>query len=141
MDVESALIPLVEILIDELRGLRADMRRERPTTSTLSRGDRERLARLLPAIAGALGSTEFASRDLRADVPALRVALRGVSVKSIGRLLSRAEGIPIDGWVVERYGTEINVTLWRVLASVSNRLETGTAIARSGSIEVGEPHV
>jgi hypothetical protein len=110
---------LVAELVTEVRGLRSDLRRDRPV-STLSRDDRALLARVLPAIAGARGSEPFASRDLAEDVPALRVVLRGLSVKSIGRLLSRAKGIPIDGWIVERYGTEINVVLWRVLGSVSS---------------------
>jgi hypothetical protein len=111
--------PTVELLLRELltevRGLRADLR-ERQATS-LSRADRALLARLLPAIGGALGSEPFPSRDLPTASPGLRVVLRGVSAKQIGRLLSRAEGVPIDGYIVERCGIEINVTLWRVVGS------------------------
>src|SRR4030095_16756251 len=91
---------------------------------SLTRPDRTLLARLLPAMAGALGSEPFASRDLVSDSsPGLRLVLRDLSVKQIGRLLSRAESIPIDGWRVERYGIEINVVLWRVVA-VSGRHDT-----------------
>jgi hypothetical protein len=135
---DTAVELLLTQLLEEVRALRADMRERRPAPS-LSRSDRAVLARLLPAIAGDRGSEpfDFTSRDLRAK-PGLRVVLRGLSVKQIGRLLSRAEGVPIDGYIVERCGIEINVALWRVLASVSNRLETGTAIARSGSIGRGE---
>jgi len=88
----------------------------RPSHPT--REDRDRLAAILPAIAGALGSEAFASRDLVSDdaAPALRVVLAGLTVKSIGRLLARAEGTPINGYMVERCGVEINVTLWRVVA-------------------------
>jgi hypothetical protein len=131
---------------DEVRGLRADLvaRRgsEQTTASALSRADRALLAKLLPAIAGARGSEEFTSRDLAADSsPALRLVLRRLSVKQIGRLLARAEGIAIDGWIVQRCGIEINVALWRVVAAVSHRLESGTDLSRSGSIDVGEhPH-
>ena len=135
--------PVQQAILAELKAIRAllEQHARRPAPS-LSRHDRAVLARVLPAIAGARGSEPFAftSRDLRA-APALHVALRGFSVKQIGRLLARAENIPIDGWIVQRCGTEINVTLWRVVASVSHRLETGTAIARSDSIGRGESDV
>ena len=81
---------------------------------SLTRADRAVLARLLPAVAGALGSEPFASRDL-CTTPATRVVLRDLNVRQIGRLLARAEGIPIDGHVLEPAGVEINVRLWRVL--------------------------
>ena len=118
----------------------AVLERRNGSDTPLTRADRDVLTRLLPAIAGALGSEPFASRDLRGAAPGLRVVLRGMSPKQIGRLLSRAEGTPIEGWLVERCGTEINVTLWRVLASVNNRLESGTAIGHSDSIDAGEPN-
>ena len=63
----------------------------------------------------------------------VRLVVGGLSVKQIGRLLARAEGMPIGGLLVERCGIEINVALWRVLA-VSHRLESGTAIGASGSL-------
>ncbi len=81
----------------------------------MSREDKDRLCKILPAVVGAWGSEPFASRDLATD-PGVRVVLKGLSPKQIGRLLSRAVGIPIDGLVVERAGTEINVCLWRVMA-------------------------
>lgn len=135
---EARVEELLEAQLDLLRQLLQAVTQPARGVSTLSRGDRERVARILPAVAGALGSEPFASRDLAADVPALRVVLRGLSVKQIGRLLSRAEGVPIDGWILERCGKEINVALWRVLATVSNRLESGTAIPRSALLSVGE---
>ena len=109
----------------------------RRTAPMLSRNDRQALEKLLPAIVGALGSEPFTTRDLP-DAAGVRVVVRGLSVKQIGRLLSRAEGVPIGGLVVERCGVEINVALWHVLASVSNRLATGTGLAQSGSIAAGE---
>jgi hypothetical protein len=126
---------LLRELITEVRGLRLALERQRRPVATLSRDDRAVLSRLVPAIAGALGSEPFTSRDLPDASPGLRLVLRGLSPKQIGRLLSRAAGVPIDGWLVERCGTEINVTLWRVLASVNNRLESGTAVEPSGSMD------
>jgi hypothetical protein len=86
---------------------------------TLSRREWALLERLYPAIGGAFGSERFASRDLAAS-PTLRLVLGGRSVKTIGRLLARAVGIAIDGFVVERCGRELRVTLWRVVAVVSD---------------------
>jgi hypothetical protein len=132
-------LELLTTILAELRGMRADLRSNvthvQHLPTSLSRTDQARLARLLPAIAGALGSEEFTSRDLAChSAPALRLVLRGLSAKSIGRLLARADGVPtIDGWVVERRGVEINVALWRVVA-VSHRLESGTGVAQSGAI-------
>jgi hypothetical protein len=114
--VEALLRELVE---GQRRIVQLLERDRRP--SPLSRGDRTILARLLPAIGGALGSEEFTSRDLAChSASGLRLVLRRLSAKSIGRLLARADGVPIDGWLVERCGVEINVALWRVVA-VSHR--------------------
>ena len=71
-------------------------------------------------------------RELVAEIR----GLRRLSAKSIGRLLARADGVPIDGWLVERCGVEINVALWHVV-SVSHRLESGTGFGQSGAINVG----
>jgi hypothetical protein len=110
---------LLRELVWEVRGLRADLTvRREPARHALSRADLALLGRLLPAWAGTHGSDEqLTSRDLAADpAPAMRLVLRGLSVKQIGRLLARADGIPIGGYLVERCGIEINVTLWRVVA-------------------------
>jgi hypothetical protein len=103
-------------VLAELRAIRAAL--EQRQVSLMTRIDRAKLAAMLPAIAGALGSEPFASRDLVADdaAPALRLVFNGLTVKSISKLLARAEGVPIGGFMVERSGVEINVTLWRVVA-------------------------
>jgi hypothetical protein len=75
---------LLRDLVEEVRGLRADLSTRgqvltspRVAESSLSRADLALLPRLLPAIAGALGSEPFASRDLAADAsPGLRSVLR-----------------------------------------------------------------
>jgi hypothetical protein len=139
LDLLAELVALHRQDVELQRQILAALERSHRPVSALSRSDRQVMERLLPAIAGALGSEQFTSRDLPDASPGLRVVLRDLSVKQIGRLLSRAEGVPIEGWIVERCGIEINVALWRVLASVSHRLESGTAIGRSGSISGGEP--
>jgi hypothetical protein len=136
--VPAPLDPWQQAVLNELRAIRVALENRNRSVTVLTRADRDVLTRLLPAIAGAIGSEPFTSRDLPGAASGLRVVLRGLSVKKIGRLLSRAEGTPIEGWLVERCGTEINVTLWRVLASVRNRLESGTAIGHSSSIDAGE---
>jgi hypothetical protein len=81
-------------VLAELRAIRVALERPQRPPSVLTRADRGMLERLLPTIAGALGSEPFASRDLAVDsAPGLRLALRDLSVKQIGKLLARAEGI------------------------------------------------
>jgi len=87
--------------------------------SPLRRADRDLLSRVLPAIAGLVGSDSFTSRDLAAS-SALRLVLGDRSVKTIGRLLSRGADLAIDGFMVQRAGAELRVTLWRLVAVVSD---------------------
>jgi hypothetical protein len=114
-------VSLLTEILDVQRRILAALEQRR-TPYPLTRADRMRLAPMLPAIAGALGSEPFTSRDLVADdaAPALRVVCGTLSIKQIGRLLARAEATPIDGWLVERCGVEINVTLWRIVRAVSH---------------------
>ena len=109
---------LLRELVVEVRGLRADLAPRRPV-SALSREDRTRLARMLPALLGVFGSEElFSSRDLAEDArPALRLVVRGLSVKKISKLFARAEGIPINGLMVQKQGEEFQVAQWRIVAS------------------------
>jgi hypothetical protein len=116
----SSVLPVVttdDLLRDvlaEIRGLREDMRAARPS---LNLDDRAALARILPAVAGAYGETAFTSRDLFDDPsPAVHFVVKGLSAKSIGKLLARAEGTPIAGLMVVRDGRAINVTQWRIVA-------------------------
>lgn len=107
----------VEILA-ELRAIHTLLAR-RPQPSSLSRADQEALTRLLPAVTGLLGSEWFLARDLCADSrPALRLVLADhLTSKRLGRLLLRADGVAIGGFVVERGGLELGSTLWRVVAA------------------------
>jgi hypothetical protein len=84
--------------------------------STLSRADRRTLAKLLPAAGGVFGSEPFATRELfERDAPALRIVMRGLERLKVGRLLLRAVGHDIDGYLVERVGDELHRALWRIV--------------------------
>ena len=111
---------LLRALVAEVQGLRADLRdhgSRRTATPALSRADRARLARMLPAIAGVYGPDTFSSRDLAEDTAAaVRLVVRGLSVKQIGKLCARANGIPIHGLMVRKQDKECQVTLWQIVA-------------------------
>lgn len=111
-------VELLAAVLAELRGLRADLAAARePRPSTVNRGDRVLLARMLPAIAGAYGSEVFSARDLTEDTrPAVRLVMDGLTAKQVGKLFSRADGIAIDGLMVQRAGVEFHVTSWRIVA-------------------------
>jgi hypothetical protein len=106
---------LLRELIAEVRGLREDMRAGRVGPS-LSRADRLLLAKMLPAIGGVFGSELFNSAEVcEHDAAALRLVCRGLTVKQFGRLLRRGAGTPINGYAIEREGTEAGAVLWRVV--------------------------
>jgi hypothetical protein len=107
---------LLRELIDQLIGLRADARDRRP--SPLTRQDRDPLARILPVVIGVCGSELFTARELVEDESAdLRLVLAGQTPKRLGRLLQRAEGQRIGGFVVQRDGLEVGAVLWRIVAA------------------------
>lgn len=99
----------IEAKLDEILKL---LTRQR----ALSREDLRALARMLPAIGGALGSEPFLARDLIAsDNRSVRLVVQGYSSKRLGKLFMRAAGQQVDGYVVEEAGEELRVVLWRVL--------------------------
>jgi hypothetical protein len=115
LETDQQLAALLEVLIAEVRGLRSDLVRDRRPRRVLSRTDCAYLSKLLPVIAGAINEP-FLTRDLFvSDSAALQFVLQGWTAIRIGRLFQRAEGHTIDGYVVERDGTELHATLWRVL--------------------------
>jgi len=79
------------------------------------RGDAAVLARLVPALRALIGSAEFAACDLAEtrDVT-VRAALGTSSPKTIGRLLTRADGVEIDGCVIVACGDERGARLYRL---------------------------
>lgn len=111
--VEALLVELIH----EVRLLRQAHERD-DSPSTLNRADRDALARLLPAIAGTLGSDLFTARELiEHSAPALRLVCVGLSARQLGKLLRRAHGQPVGGYVVSSDGLEVGAVLWRVLAT------------------------
>ncbi len=102
-------------MLSELRAIRQLL--EGQQQPALSRADRAILGRILPAIAGAIGSEWFACRDLEEEnSAALRLVSTGMSTKSVGRLFRRGMGHPVSGYLIERKDRELNVWLWRVVS-------------------------
>jgi hypothetical protein len=114
-DSTDTIATLLRELVTEVRGLRADQRERRPVSS-LSRADRAVLVRLLPAAGGVFGSEPFLTRDLfESDAAAVKLVLRELNVRQVGRLFRRGEGQAIDGYMIQRDGEELNAILWRIL--------------------------
>ena len=84
----------------------------RRPSAPLSRDDRSRLARLLPAAAGVLGSEPLHASELcEHESAALRLVCAGLSSRRLGQLFRRAADIPIAGYVVKDCGFEAGVQL------------------------------
>jgi hypothetical protein len=81
--------------------------------SSLSRADREQLSRLAPAITGCFGSSWFMVNDL-AEHPRIAVVLGGLGAAPTGKLLGRAVGHEVAGYVVRRGNLECGRRLWAV---------------------------
>jgi hypothetical protein len=68
----------------------------RQSPSSLCRADREVLERILPAVAGALGSEYFlASEAVASENAALVLVLAGMNARRLGKLLRRGDGVPV----------------------------------------------
>lgn len=109
-------VEMLEVLREIRDLLRRSLEQARPARGILSRSDRARLSRLLPAIAGAYGSERFTARDLfEADAaPAVRLVVRGLNPRRVGRLFQRADQQAVDGYLVQRDGVELHAVLWRI---------------------------
>jgi hypothetical protein len=116
VDLLRELVAGQHAIVAELRALRTATPLRRP--SPLTRRDRARLERLLPAVAGVKGSEKFTVDDV-ITLPAVRVVVGRLTARHVGRLLRRAVGVAIDGLTVERTDEkELNRVLWRVVAVV-----------------------
>jgi hypothetical protein len=74
------------------------------------------LERILPAIAGALGSEYFLAREAVASAnPALVLVLANMNARRLGKLLRRGNGVPVAGYVVHARAMEGGAVLWEVL--------------------------
>ena len=66
---------------------------------------------------GVYGAETFTARDLvEDDRPAVRLVVGGRSVKRLAKLLARADGLAIEGLMLQRMGLEYQVTTWRIVA-------------------------
>ncbi len=108
---------------DELRALR--LATERTGGAALSRADRAALAVLLPAIAASVGSYTFTARELIDHAQAADLELRTAiertlgpitdgTARRIGKLLKRADGCTLYGFVVVRIGDGRDGALWSI---------------------------
>lgn len=106
-------------VLAELAALRARVdavERRLSPGADLRREDRAALERILPALAGALGSENFlASEAVTSDNPALVLVLEGMHARRLGKLLRRGDGVPVAGYVVHARGRETGAVLWEVL--------------------------
>ena len=115
----SEIVSVLRELVTLNRAILAALETHEKRPSHLTRDDRDRLSRILPAIGGACGSELFiASELLEHDSSALRLVLAGLNARQLGRLLQRAEGQRIGGFVVQRDGREVGAVLWRIVAAV-----------------------
>lgn len=113
---------LADVLL-EVRALRMELAAAlAPRPSRLVAADRDTLELLLPAIAAAAGDTLWTVGELVAharihgEAPRrLQEALSTVGgTKTVGKLLRRAVGVSVGGFVVERVGDDRGGALWRV---------------------------
>jgi hypothetical protein len=114
----SELADALSAVVAELAALRAliDAVEHRLSPSTQRREDRAALERILPAIAGALGSDLFlAIEAVTSDNPALVLVLGAMDARRLGKLLRRGADLPIDGYIVHAQGMEAGAVLWEVL--------------------------
>ena len=103
---------LLEALIEEIRGLRAELGNRRDAAPRVDREDRDLLDGILPAIASATGARAFTVSELQrharlAEFANLRAAIdRAGGGNRLGRLLKRAAGYEIAGLRVEHIGED-----------------------------------
>ena len=109
-DVEAIATAVVRLLHD----------RPPRRPQAVSRVDRDRLGRLLPAIIGPRGSDWFTIAELVEDEVSIRVVLTSMHLSKVdvGQLFSRAVGVPVDGHVLERGDLELHRRLWRVVVTM-----------------------
>lgn len=112
---------LLEALLLEVRGLRADLARRRGGS------DPEADARLVSALAASAGSHVFGAVDVirHAGVdPDLRAALDGAGAQTtnqVGLLLRRLHGLTVDGFRIVGLKRDAHGRMWQVVPGVGGR--------------------
>lgn len=97
----------VDLILAEIRELRAERQRRQPVDS----------ARLVAAIAECAGDREFTTGELVRHAPyaePLRDLLAGMPPKKIGKLFRQIEGQDLDGLCIVRLAAHREGVLWRV---------------------------
>jgi hypothetical protein len=108
---EAVEAELLRAILDELRGLRADLRRTR---------QRPHRASLLSVVAVAVTDRAFNAHELLLHAerdPALRLALDAAQIgspKQLGHVLRTLERHPSEGWCLRRIGLDRDGIIWRV---------------------------
>lgn len=115
-DVCTASRPAPTDVNSRLAALEADVAdiKARLVHSRLTRADRGALARILPAIVGALGPNGFLAGEA-VQLAAVQLVIPGWKGGRLGKLLKRAVDVAVDGLTVERLGTEGHALVWRVV--------------------------
>ena len=107
VDASAARLTLLEARVAAIE--------HRLSSSTLRREDCAVLERILPALAGALGSEYFLAREAVASAnPALVLVLANLNARRLGKLLRRGNGVLVGGYVVHAQGMEAGAVLWEV---------------------------
>jgi hypothetical protein len=88
----------------------------------LRRGDMQALRRLLPVLGDQFAGVRFSCWEVTDAAEAdagiagknLKLALRGLDARALGRLFERAVNRNVNGLTIERDGRDGNGVLWRV---------------------------
>ena len=125
------MLDLLRQLVEGQRQIIALLERQHRPSSVLTRQDQDKLGKLLPVIAGLRGSELFLTSELvESSAPAVRLVCQGTA-RELGKLLRRAAGIPVGGYLVERVAREAGATLWRVLEVPEFRENGNLAVAHA----------
>ena len=118
LETDPQVVTLLETLIAEVRGLRADLARDRRPRRALSRADVDRLSRLLPAIAGAVGQRAVHRRGSFSSSPRCASWRPAWPRRRSGNCCSARVASRSHGYVVESDATELHRRVWRLEATV-----------------------
>jgi hypothetical protein len=123
---DVAVLDLLRELVDQVRGLRQDLRDRDRRPLPLSRQDRARdrdlpchpnAARFLAAVAASARGHVFSAAELVAHGQTdadLCEALNGRTSRQVGKQLRALADHPVEGLVVRRIGRDGDGTIWAV---------------------------
>ena len=114
----TEVVDLLRQILDELRARPVNP----ASTCGLRDNERASLTRFVSSIAAAIGDRMFTARELAAHAdsvdPILKAALERAGCdgdsRRLGKRLQRAEGRPLQGYKVERIGSDRDGAIWRI---------------------------